>query len=753
MVRVSGSNRNDVFYVNAYWLPILQVRAGYGYDTLRVTGSGSLSVSSFTTSQWRELEALNLSAFNGQIALDVSPSLLASSNTRALDITVGETSALTLSASTSGVVLRGNGDVQLSNASNNIVKIASADVTVTGGNLVDTITASAFGNELDGRSGNDVLTGGTGADTFVHGAASGHDTFNGFNVATDHIELAGTGVASWHDLQQLIEDTPAGAKISFEDGSSITLNGVTKSDLSQDDFTVGGETLPLYDQTIVIAPGTSAQELNAIIAAAPDGATIILAAGTHAFDATIVINRSHITLTGEGEGLTRLVFAEGASLVDGLIKVGEVAKTYVTVTADAAAANAESLALQSTEGLAVGYTIYLYQPNTADYLAANGWTNVSLADAAERPFREYITTITAIDGNSITLADPLPYDFAAGETRIFTMDMLQDVALRDFTVATGAADANTYLFENQSAGLEGVSALHVSGTDGVTLQHITIEDAPSIGLTLASSINALVDALTVDGSLNLGGEGNGYGVLLSEAFNNSLSNLSITDVRHALTFSAWNAEAFNDVHIVFANRDINFHGSPDVGNVVEADRVVLDYDISVDPSLWSLISGGGTDHAATDILGGNQVHLRHGEGSSGVDLIVGADGGSYLNGHGSNDVLIGGAGDDVIVGGLRRDVMTGGGGQDVFLFRMGDDLDTVTDMDFGIGGDTLVIMGNPAVDGFSDLVLTQDGADVRVRYGSNSTFILKDTVIADVDPQNFVFDSAGLTFMDEWLGG
>ena len=413
MVRVSGSNRNDVFSVNAFWLPVLQVRAGQGYDTLRVTGSGSLSVSSLTTSQWRELEALNLSAFNGQIALDVSSSLLASSNTRNLDITVGATSALTLSASTAGVVLHGSGDVQLSNASNNFVKLASADVTVTGGNLADTITASTLGNRLDGGAGNDVMNGGTGADTFVHGAASGQDSFNGFNAALDHVELTGTGVASWHDLQQMIEDTAAGAKIAFDDGSSITLNGVAKNDLSQDDFTVNGETLPLYDGTILIEPGTSAEDLNAIIAAAPEGATIILAAGTHAFDESIIVNRSHITLTGEGEGLTKLVFAEGATLVDGMVKVGDVAKTYVTTTASTAAANAESLVLASTEGLTVGDTIYIYQPNTAEYLAENGWTNVSLADAAERPFREYITTITAMDGNSVTLADPLPYDFAS----------------------------------------------------------------------------------------------------------------------------------------------------------------------------------------------------------------------------------------------------------------------------------------------------------------------------------------------------
>ena len=147
------------------------------------------------------------------------------------------------------------------------------------------------------------------------------------------------------------------------------------------------------------------------------------------------------------------------------------------------------------------------------------------------------------------------------------------------------------------------------------------------------------------------------------------------------------------------------------------------------------------------------VRFSHAEGSGNVDSIQGADGGSYLNGHGSNDVLVGGSGDDVIVGGLRRDTLTGGDGSDTFIFKMGDDLDIVTDMAFGSGGDHIVILGNPAVDGYGDLVFTQEGADLRVRYGSNSTFILKDTATSDVDASNFIFDPLGMTYLDDWNGG
>jgi Ca2+-binding RTX toxin-like protein len=434
------------------------------------------------------------------------------------------------------------------------------------------------------------------------------------------------------------------------------------------------------------------------------------------------------------------------------ITVGEGAKTYLGTTALDAAAGASGITLKDAAALQVGEVIYLYQPNTADYLLANGWNNVTMEEAASRPFREFITTVTAIDGNGVTLADPLPYDFAATETRAFTMDVLANVVLKDFTVTSVLGTADAHAFTNTLPGFDGASAITAQGTIGLTLLNLTITDSPSTALSLQSSIHAAVTDVVISGSHNKGSDGNGYGVLLSEAFNNDFSGLSITDMRHAVVFSAWNAETGNSIGVADTNRDVNFHGSPDVGNVVTVTNAILDYDITVDPSVWSLVSGGGTNHAATDIAS-NAVRFFHGEGSGNVDTIHGADGGSYLNGHGSNDVLVGGNGDDMIVGGLRRDLLTGGDGADTFLFKMGDDLDTITDMDFSAGGDRIVIMGNVAVDGFEDLVFTQDGADLRVRYGSNSTIILKDTLRADVDAAHFVFDPQSSQFLDDWNGG
>ena len=243
---------------------------------------------------------------------------------------------------------------------------------------------------------------------------------------------------------------------------------------------------------------------------------------------------------------------------------------------------------------------------------------------------------------------------------------------------------------------------------------------------------------------------------MSEAFNNTFSGLDLLNGRHAFVLSAWNAESGNTVQINSTNRDINFHGSPDGGNTVTIDRAILQYDPAQNTSglndIWSLVSHGGTNHASVNFYTQNQITFKYAVGAGGKDDIRGTSGNDYLNGRGGADKLNGGAGDDFIVGGLKRDVMTGGAGHDTFLLRKGDDLDKITDFKFGIDGDTLIFSGNVAVTSMANLVFTQNGADLHVKYGVNSTVILQNHVRADVDASNFSFDPGGSNSLPMWNG-
>jgi Ca2+-binding RTX toxin-like protein len=509
-------------------------------------------------------------------------------------------------------------------------------------------------------------------------------------------------------------------------------------------------------QTIMISTTVTAAALNAMIASASAGTTFILENGVHEFDAPIVIARSDIALRGESEVGTQLHFSlpTGQEATD--IQITGGAKTYVSTATTAIAAGATSITVASVGDLQTGDSIYLYQPNTAEYLAANGWTNVTMADAAGHPFREFIVEIDHVEGNQVFLKSPVPFAMDATETRVFEIDMLHNVRLSDFTVTNNLPPANPFDFVNLLPAYDSMSAIQFTGTSGSSLAHVSVLNAASNGITISSSIGFAGNDILVDGAVNKGGDGNGYGILVSESFNNSFDGLDLFNGRHAFIFSAWNAETGNTVHINNINRDINFHGSPDRGNTVLVDHAVMQYDPSQNTSgvnsVWAMVSHGGKNHPYTNIFATNQVQFHFAVGASAADDIRGTVAGDYLNGGGGADRINGGAGDDYIVGGLKRDVLTGGAGHDTFLFKMGDDLDKITDFTFGVNGDTIVFAGNAKVTSMANLVFTQTGADLYIKYGVNSTVILQNHTLADVNASNFEFDPTGTNTAAAWNG-
>jgi Ca2+-binding RTX toxin-like protein len=745
MAKLTGTARNDIFALKSSALAFTQVRGGAGYDTLIVSGAGDLAISPSITSLWREVESLDFSHYSGTVNLTIPTSLLITSATGTLDIITAATAAMVLAAPINAIPvnLHGTGQIELSGSVANGVAIQSQYVTVHGGTNADRIAASKFGSVLDGGGGNDTLIGNSGADIFVHMAGSGTDTFRSFDPGADKIALASTSIDSFWNLKNLMTDTPTGVQIKFADASAITIQGVTKAQFTVDSIMIDGKTAPELGDTIIIKPGTSAADVNAVIAAAADGSTIVFANGTHTFTNTINISRDHITLKGESEAGTILKFNLPAGTEGNFISANGGAKSYATTLLDAASAVAS---------LKVGDAIYLYQPNTQAYLTANGWNNVSMAEAASRPFREFVTHVTAVSGSKATLADALPYDFAATQTSVFTTFLLSSLTLKDFTVTSAFPAGNPFIFSNTQPAYDGASAISLTGTHGLHMSGLTVLNSPSTAIHLGTTIHATVSDIHIDGSLNKGGEGNGYGMELAESFNNHLSGLEIFNMRHSVIFSAWSAETGNNVQVTATNRDINFHGSPDFGNIIVVDHCVMTYDPVQDPSNWSIVSKGGTNHAATNIFGNNSVKFKYAEGSNAADTIYGTDSGAYLNGHGNSDLIFGGNGNDVMVGGLRRDSMTGGKGADTFILKMGDDLDTIKDFAFGANGDVLVVMGNAAVSSIANLVFTQVGTNLQIRYGTNSTVILENHVAADVNAANIIFDPLATQYNAEWMG-
>ena len=84
-----------------------------------------------------------------------------------------------------------------------------------------------------------VLGGDAGNDTFGFRDGSGNDTIQDLVVGSgpdDVIDLIGMGFTDLASVLAVMTQIGAGTAIDFGDGDSLTLVGVDKANLSQDDF-------------------------------------------------------------------------------------------------------------------------------------------------------------------------------------------------------------------------------------------------------------------------------------------------------------------------------------------------------------------------------------------------------------------------------------------------------------------------------------------------------------------------------------
>ncbi len=114
-------------------------------------------------------------------------------------------------------------------AGNDMLLGDAGNDTLLGGDGRDTMT---------GGSGDDVLTGGASADVFIFGAMSGDDVITDFQRTADdiHLEIAGTGLANFGDVQAAAYQVGADLVIDLAGGASITIDNMTYNQLNANQF-------------------------------------------------------------------------------------------------------------------------------------------------------------------------------------------------------------------------------------------------------------------------------------------------------------------------------------------------------------------------------------------------------------------------------------------------------------------------------------------------------------------------------------
>ena len=121
-----------------------------------------------------------------------------------------------------------------------------------GSQHADQLTGDAGANLLYGFDGDDVLSGGAGndtlrgdggADTFIFAEGGGNDRVIDFTSGEDSISVS--GIESFADLQALITQNGNDVRIQLSSTDSITLVGTQVADLSESDFDLPDEVIPL----------------------------------------------------------------------------------------------------------------------------------------------------------------------------------------------------------------------------------------------------------------------------------------------------------------------------------------------------------------------------------------------------------------------------------------------------------------------------------------------------------------------------
>ncbi|WP_221931934.1 matrixin family metalloprotease [Paracoccus sp. M683] len=154
-----------------------------------------------------------------------------------------------------------------------------------------------------------------------------------------------------------------------------------------------------------------------------------------------------------------------------------------------------------------------------------------------------------------------------------------------------------------------------------------------------------------------------------------------------------------------------------------------------------LSGDGGSDQLFGD-YGGDRLDGGDGNdqlnGGLGIDRLLGGLGNDLLFGGGGNDTLQAGAGRDTLNGGTGEDLLTGGAGADVFVFRGPVGTDRILDWQDGI--DRISLEGRNGFDSFADVaaLAVQRGNDVAIVLNANSTIIIEDTLLAQLDAGDFI---------------
>ncbi len=419
-------------------------------------------------------------------------------------------------------------------------------------------------------------------------------------------------------------------------------------------------TAPASAPVIYIAAGSSAAAIQAAINTAAAGTHIVLKEGTYTFNQTVVLNKDGITLEGQGNVT---IIADKALAGAPALQIGAAlfreTESNATQLSTAANLGATYLHLSSSAGLKVGDVLWIERPNDAALFKEIGDTLWQ----QDKPLRTAMVVVTEVRGNTVLLDRPLPFAFDAATTTVAVADTVEDVTVRNLTFKGAYGTADPSNFTNINTAEDGGMMVLVNSSVRTVVEHVDIVNPGSNGLVLGRSIDAMVDDVTVTGAQNKGDGGNGYGFWIRDVYDSRFTHLQAVDTRHAVLFASYTSAAGNKIEVDFTNRDINFHGGLDHGNVVIVHNSIR---TTAEQSYMGSVSffNSGTTYGAPTDPDANIIKFENVVATVRADAVVSVDTGSHISTMSGNDSVAGGAGNDWIDLGSGSDLVLASAGQD-----------------------------------------------------------------------------------------
>lgn len=515
-----------------------------------------------------------------------------------------------------------------------------------------------------------------------------------------------------------------------------------------------------------VSTGITTANLEKLLNTANDFATIQFGAGTYILTEQVDVDRGNLTIKGAGEQAT--VFEthfsydqpQSAFLFVGGTSVSTTLQNNIT-------AGTKTITVQDASLFHVGDEVRITQANddaflhqaipdtlasdpyiaktVKDNIVANGTLygnieNDPLVDSHN--LRSSLTVIERIEGNTIYLKEPVAFDMTGGLAEVQKVEALDNLRLSDFTVQSNLPPADPAAMVNPYPNAIECDAIGFYYVRGTEVSNVSILNPVSHGLEFSYAYDVTVDNVTIVGAQNKGDGGPGYGLNLNETQHSTFTDLTILDTRHAVVFGSWGAEVDNTIQIAQTNRDVNYHGGPDMGNVVTIDQSIINnYSSSAG---GSVIGSFWTMHPYTDISA-NTTQVTYAVSLQANDVLIGTDYGAYLRGGAGQDLLIGGMGRDVLIGDTQADTLTGGKGGDYFVFS--NELsgwgatDTVTDFNKA-EGDKIVFFKIGTTLTTSNIHIVSLGTDTQVTVdGLDSVVVLKNIASSQISVSDIVLNT------------